>query len=666
MSPQTPKAFAPHLTARVLALVEELRRRHVLKVAVGYLVLAWLILQVAQTTFAPLRLPEWWITALTILAVIGFPVVTVLAWLYDITPAGIVADTSGSRIELPRPRRSLAPWIVMGVTAMAAVTGFAWWRTIQNTSPALPDVGPAFASIAVLPLVDMSPTSSASGYLGDGLSEELSAQLAQVDGLRVAARTSAFTFKGRNVDVREIARTLGVRHVLEGSVRRQGSRVRVTAQLIDASTGYHAWTASYDRPSDDLLSIEQDIAAAITEQLKIVLTKAQEQQLERPATGSPRAYDFYLAGLAQLRQAGGLNQLDEAEALFQRALQIDPGLAGAHAGLCETTIARYGRTRAFAELASAESACRSALATGSRLPETELALGKLYVTSGRPEQGEAVFRQLLLRDPRDADAHIGLASALEAEGQLSEAEQSFLEATRIEPGYWNTHNRLGTFLVQHGRAAEAAEAFEHVTELAPGNSSGHNNLGTALLMSGQLDAAAASFRRSIEIDPARAAYANLGTIYYLLHQYDPAVDMFSKAIALAAEDFEVRGGRGDVLWQMEGRRDDALADYRVAIAQAEKFLAIDPSSAVAWAQLGCYYGRIGDASRSAEVIQRAVAMAPDDSFVSYYAAVAAADRGDHAAAARLVSQAVAQGYPKALVKADPVIARYGVGNSAAT
>ena len=117
---------------------------------------------------------------------------------------------------------------------------------------------------------------------------------------------------------------------------------------------------------------------------------------------------------------------------------------------------------------------------------------------------------------------------------------------------------------------------------------------------------------------------------------------------------------------MEGRRDDALADYRVAITQAEKFLAIDPSSAVAWAQLGCYYGRTGDAGRSADAIQRAVAMAPDDGFVSYYAAVAAADRGDHATAARLVSQAVAQGYPAALVKADPVITRYGAGNSAET
>jgi TolB-like protein/Tfp pilus assembly protein PilF/DNA-binding winged helix-turn-helix (wHTH) protein len=652
-----PRGLAPRATARMLRLIEELRRRHVLKVSVGYLVAVWLILQVAETTFEPLHLPQWWMTALTILAVIGIPVVTVLAWLYDITPAGIVADSSGSRISLPRRRRSLAPWIVTGVAVMAAVTGFAWWRTI----PQAPDVssgGPAFASVAVLPMLDMSPAGSDDAYLGDGLSEELSSQLAQVHGLRVAARTSAFSFRGRNADVREIARTLGVRHVLEGSVRRQGARVRVTAQLIDAKSGFHTWSESYDRPADDLLSIQQDVAEAITEQLKVVLTKDEKRRLRRPTTQSPRAYDLYLTGLGQLRKAGGLSQVLEAENLFQRALQIDPGFARAHAGLCETAIVRYGRTRAVAEVAAAESACRKALETGSWLPETELALGKLYVASGRSEQGEAVFRALLVRDPGNADAYIGLASALEAQGRLDDAERNYREATEVEPGYWYAYNRLGTFFVQHGQAAQAAIAFEKVTGLAPGNSSGYNNLGTSRLMTGQLDAAAESFRRSIEIEPAPAAFSNLGTIYFFLHEYGAAAEMFSSAIELASEDFEPRGGRADVLWQMPDRRDDALADYRVAIALAEKFLAVNPSSAVAWAQLGCYYGRSGALERSEQAIQRAVTMAPDDAFVSYYAAISAADRGDHTEAVRWVSKSIAQGYPGSLMEADPVVARY--------
>jgi TolB-like protein/Tfp pilus assembly protein PilF/DNA-binding winged helix-turn-helix (wHTH) protein len=654
-----PTPFAPRLVARLQSFIAELRRRHVFKVAGAYLLAAWLVLQVAETTFEPLRLPAWWMTALTILAVTGFPIVAALAWLYEITPGGIVADPSGNgRVVLPRPRRSLAPWLVAGVAAMAAVTGFAWWRTLQQAPDDAARGGPAFASIAILPLIDMSPTGAGQGYLGDGLSEELSARLAQVRGLRVAARTSAFAFRGRNVDVREIGRALGVRHVLEGSVRRQSGRVRVTAQLIDASTGYHAWSESYERPSDDLLSIQEDIAIAITQELKVMLASDVQGSSEQEDAPDPRAYDFYLAGLSQLRQAGSLNRIADAEALFRRALDIDPAFARAHAGLCRAAIVRYDRTRATAAVAAAEAACRKALETGSWLRETELALGRLYVISGRNELGESVFRTLLVHDTRDADAHVGLAGALEGQDRLADAERSFRNATAAEPGYWYAHNRLGSFLVQHGRAQEAVGPFTRVTELAPGNPTGHNNLGTAQFMTGQLDGAAVSFQRSLAIEPARAAYSNLGTVHFFRHQYEQAAGMFTRSIELAPEDHELRGGRADVLWQIESRREDAVADYRQAIALAEKSLEVNPTQAVSWSQLAYYHGRTGNPVQAAQVMGRAFELAPDNPFVNYYAALAAFDRGDEAEAARRVVRAIELGYPAALVKADPVISRF--------
>jgi TolB-like protein/DNA-binding winged helix-turn-helix (wHTH) protein len=233
------------IAGRLQAFIVELRRRNVYKVAGAYLVGMWIMLQVAEVTFEPLRLPAWWMTALTILAVLGLPIVAVLAWSYEITPGGIVLD-EGDRagVAMPRARRAIAPVTVAGVSLMAAVTGVAWWRSIETpatlaTEPAEP--GPR--SVAVLPLVDMSPAGG-NTYLGDGLSEELSARLAQIPGLRVAARTSAFEFKGRNLDVRRIGQALGVRHVLEGSVRRDGDNLRVTMQLIDAANGYHVWAGS--------------------------------------------------------------------------------------------------------------------------------------------------------------------------------------------------------------------------------------------------------------------------------------------------------------------------------------------------------------------------------------------------------------------------------------
>ena len=648
------KPYVSRLVGRLHSLAAEARRRHVFKVAGAYLVAAWLVLQVGETTFEPLRLPAWGMTALTILAVLGLPIVAALAWSYEITAGGIIADPSTGGVAMPRPRRSLAPWLVALVAAVAVVIGVAWWRTLEPQLDS-PSAGPAFASIAVLPLIDMSPRGTGPLYLGDGLSEELSARLAQIRGLRVAARTSAFAFKDRNVDVREIGRALGVRHVLEGSVRRQAGRVRVTAQLIDATTGYHSWSESFDRPADDLLSIQEEIAAAISHRLKLVLTPDDGESEPEDETRDPRAVDFYLAGLAQLRNAGGLTEIGGAEALFRKALAIEPFFGRAHAALCRAAIDRYGRTRAASAVASAEAACRTALETGSRLRETEFALGQLYVISGRIERAEQVFRGLLDRDPRHADALMGLASALEARGQLADAERSYREAVRVEPGYWNTHNSLGTFLVQNGRSAESVGPFTRVTDLAPGNSTGYNNLGAAQIMTGQLAGAAGSFERSLELEPGRAAYSNLGTVYFFRHEYDKALDMFSRAIGLAPEDHELWGNRGDVLWQIPDRRDAAVHDYEWAIRLAERSLEVNPNEVRSIAQLAFYRGRVGDAEQSARDMQRALELAPDNAFVNYYAALAAADRGDDAEAARRVSKAVAGGYPEPLLQADPVL-----------
>jgi len=652
--PGPSRPYASRLVGRLHTLAAEARRRHVFKVLGAYLVAAWLVLQVGETTFEPLRLPAWGMSALTILAVLGLPIVAALAWSYEITAGGIIADPATGGVAMPRPRRSLAPWLVALVAAMAVVIGVAWWRTLEPQLDS-PSAGPAFASIAVLPLIDMSPRGAGPLYLGDGLSEELSARLAQIRGLRVAARTSAFAFKDRNVDVREIGRALGVRHVLEGSVRRQAGRVRVTAQLIDATTGYHSWSESFDRPADDLLSIQEEIAAAISHRLKLVLTTDDGESDSEDEVRDPRAIDFYLAGLAQLRNAGGLTEIGGAEALFRKALAIDPFFGRAHAGLCRAAIDRYGRTRAAAAVASAEAACRTALETGSRLRETEFALGHLYAVSGRIERAEQVFRGLLARDPRDADALMGLASALEARGQLADAERSYRDAARVEPGYWNTHNSLGSFLVQNGRAADAVEPFTRVTELAPGNSTGYNNLGTAQLMTGQLAGAAKSFERSLELDPGRAAYSNLGTVYFYRHEYDKALDMYSRAIGLAPEDYEMWGGRGDVLWQIPDRRDAAVHDYERAIRLAEQALEVNPNNVVSIAQLAYFRGRVGDAEQSARDMQRALELAPDNGFVNYYAALAAVDRGDDAEAARLVAKAVAGGFLQSLLQADPVL-----------
>jgi TolB-like protein/tetratricopeptide (TPR) repeat protein/DNA-binding winged helix-turn-helix (wHTH) protein len=647
------------VTARTQALVGELRRRHVFKMGASYLVGVWIVLQVAQVTFAPLKFPDWWMSALTILAVVGLPIVVALAWTYEITPRGIVLD-SGSNgagtVRRPRARQSIAPVIVAGVVLMAAVTGFAWWRSIRAPADAQAAIAPEPKSIAVLPLVDMSPAGG-SGYLGDGLSEELATRLAQVPGLRVAARTSAFAFRGQSIDVRRIGQTLGVRHVLEGSVRRDGDRVRVTVQLIDTHSGFHLWAGNFDRAWRDVLSVQDDVAHAVTESLKVMLAQDDVHVAAAPAPGGfdARALDPYLAGLALLRRSGDLSVLDEAAQQFSDAVRVDPQFGRAYAGLCETRVTRYRRTRDPADLEAAETACQKALDVSPGLVESERALAGLYVTSGRYGTALDMYRALLDRDPRNADTHIGLGQALEGLGKLAEAETSLRRATETEPSYWSAHNALGGFLFAQGRIEEAIAEYRRVVDLVPQSASAQNNLGAALFMQGDLAGAIGTYERSLALEPSRSAYSNLGSAYYYAGRFEDAVTVYGKATEAAPNDQTLWGNLADAQWQIGARRQQARKSYVQAIRLGERDLKLGPADPMLLAQLGYYHCRIGDCTRGSQYLHDALSGGTNQMYVQYFAALIAAGRNDTAGAARAAAEALKLGYPKALLALDPVL-----------
>ncbi|MGB7738689.1 MAG: tetratricopeptide repeat protein, partial [Steroidobacteraceae bacterium] len=626
-----------------------------------YLVGMWITLQVAQVTFEPLRFPGWWMTALTILAVIGLPIVMVLAWTYEITPEGVVLDAgvdgTGVMRRLPRPRQSIAPAIVAGVALMAAVTGFAWWRSLDvpatTGANAPPPLEPGARSIAVLPLVDMS-SGGGNAYLGDGLSEELSTKLAQIPGMRVAARTSAFEFKGKNLDVRKIGQSLGVRHVIEGSVRRNGDNVRVTVQLIDTATGYHVWAGNFDTAWRDVLELQDDIALSVTDALQVVLKDTdrrrgdgKERQLDT------RAIDPYLAGLGALRQPGDLSRLKQAETSFKAAIDIDPEFAGAYAGLCRTYARQFERTRDPAPLASAQSICRKALTLDPALVETEKALASIALASGRFESAQMAYANLIERNARDADAHIGLGDVLAGLGKGAEAEASYRQAVAAEPAYWGAYAALATYLFQRGKIDEATVAMRKVTELVPSSANAWSNLGGALQMKGDFSQALEAYGRSLQLEPSKDAYSNLATTYYYLGRFPEAIQGYDRAATLGQHDYVIQGNLADALWQAEGRRNEAAAIYRRAIQLAETELAATPSNPTLKAQLGYLYGRVGEADRSRRYLSDALNDGPEMIYVQYFTGVAAADRGDRRIALRAVAELVRMGYPPALLRSAP-------------
>lgn len=575
-------------------------------------------------------------------------------------PVPSMPERAAAPLITPRRRRLLLT-IGAGVLGVAVLIALAYYQggltvgSTFSTGHASREAQPP-KTIAVLPLIDISP-GGGNEYLGDGLAEELTDRLTRIPGVRVAARTSAFAFKGKPADVREIAQSLAVRHVLEGSVRREGERLRVTAQLIDAQSGYHVWSHSYDRKWRDLLDIQDELARSIVDALELVLSSDIIERLDHSKTTSLEAFDLYLAGLAKLRETVTPTQLEEAERIFQTSLSIDPKFARAYAGLCETYAAAYRRGRDTAMATKAEGACNKALQLDASLREVETALASLYLVSGRADRATGIYKRLLARNPSDADAFIGLAQAYEKQGQTVAAETTYRRAIEAEPSYARPHMLLGVLLFNLGRPEESVEHYRRVTELMPGSARAFNNLGAALQLSGDLEGAARALERSMELEPTQAAVSNTGTLYFYLGRFADAEKLYRRATDLASRDHRVWANLADALYQIAGRRQEAKTAYERAISLARLELRVDAKDQDTLSKLAYYHARVGDLARARELVTQATATGTDNFYVHYYVALTSIEDGNLDAAIAALEKAIELGYPVQLVRAGPEFAR---------
>jgi len=311
----------------------ELKRRNVYKVAVVYAAVAWVLLQVADVFFPLFGLPDWSITLMLALSALGFPIAIICAWAFDLTPEGVVR-AQPVVLEEHHPL-SVARIIEFAVIGMLVVTvGYLYFErlSLQRYKQAAEGKEGTEAglvteerSIAVLPFVNMSGDPE-NEYFSDGISEELLNALARIPGLKVAARTSSFYFKGKNEDIKVIGEKLGVQTLLEGSVRKAGNRVRITAQLINIADGYHLWSDSYDRELDDIFAVQDEIARAIVTALKVRLAVARDQPVVMHGTDNVEAYNWFLQGLYHYNQVTP-GSYAKTIAAMTRATEIDPGYA---------------------------------------------------------------------------------------------------------------------------------------------------------------------------------------------------------------------------------------------------------------------------------------------------------------------------------------------------
>jgi len=427
-----------------MSFVAELRRRSVFKVGAAYLVVGWLLIQVAATVAPQLDLPAWAPRFITLLVALGFPVALLLAWAFEVTPGGVKVEPMSTGTK-----RMYAAAAVLVALAIG-------WYYRGQPAPGAGDVAAASAkSIAVLPFVNMSGDAE-NEYFSDGISEEILNSLAQMEGLKVAARTSSFSFKGQSREIPDIARELEVRMVLEGSVRKQGERVRITAQLIDASNGFHLWSQTYDRDLKDIFAIQDEIAHAIATQLKVKLGVAQAESGARPDTTDLAAYEMYLKGM-QLWQARGVDNMIEAHRLFLAAVARDPKFAKAWAGVALSETMRpdwLGVPNAEA-LPKAQDAAERALALDPLLPEAFAALGNTAAGDGRLESAWAHFERAVALAPSYATAWQWYGFHLSTSGKPEQGVEVGRRAIALDPKATIVRHDNAIALWNAGRPEEA-------------------------------------------------------------------------------------------------------------------------------------------------------------------------------------------------------------------
>src|SRR5437762_5707949 len=470
----------------------ELKRRKVYSVAVTYAVVGWLLIQIVTQVFPPFEIPNWAERLVIIAIIVGFPVALILAWLFDFTRHGIIRTedlSSEAQLEIPQ---------------------------FANSDE---------KSIAVLPFNDLSPAKD-HDYFSDGIAEELLGALAKVDGLRVAARRSSFWFKDKQAELGEIASKLNVGHVLEGSVRRDGNRVRVTAELIDASDGFTLWSETYEREMHGIFALQDEITHSIVDALKLNLDISAP-----PAPHNTEAYDAYLQGLFYSDKSTE-DELRKSLEFFQDALAIDPKFSRAWTGIAKTWL----------------------WLADSYVPPLE----------AYPTVRDAAVRALEL-DDQEAEAHVYLAESKRIlDWDLDGAEAEFNRAVEIDPNSTPSNYFIAALYAARGDRDKALAYLQRTSKIDPASLWVSNFACELYRYFGLYDEAIAAGERALQLDPTFAHYGEpaLAALYREMGRFDDAIALYEKA-----QEFTGRPGFGlAITYARMKRRKEALETLNTAVA----------------------------------------------------------------------------------------------------
>ncbi len=545
--------------------LQEVKRRNVFRVGLVYIFAAWLTIQVVDVMFPALNVPEWAISAVAVLLLIGFPFALIFAWAFEMTPEGIKREKDVDRSQSITPKtgkklNSLIMLVLVAAVGFLLVDKF----VLQPGDPGQASEtmpGEIRPSIAVLPFVNMSDD-KANEYFSDGLAEELLNVLAKIPQLHVAGRTSSFQFKGTNEDLRLIGEKLNVANVLEGSVRQSGARLRITAQLIDTENGYHLWSNTYDREVTDIFAIQDEIAANVVDALRVTLLG--EETTVNHGTDNLEAYNLLLQASYFLDQSTQ-ERLEKAEEALQQAIALDPKYAQAYAKMA---LVLQQKVSGF---------------VGNGVED---------FVAGFKIVHEYADKALAL-DPSLADALVakGLAIAV-GDWDYDSADQYYLRALELVPNHIDAMAGLGSMRAFQLRIDESISTLKTVLQLDPLSVAAHRDLGDTYIAARNIDAALAIYRKALRLQPDTARInGRLASIYLYRGDYETAA-------ALVRQE-PVEWARDMLAIMLNSRGQDSEAFQLAAKAYEEQYGASNSY------QLAEIYGSVGDLENTFKWLQMA-------------------------------------------------------------
>lgn len=642
-----------------LGFIQNIKQRGVLEAAFAYLVLGWLLIQIADVVFEQLLLPDWTGRFVTYLVIAGFPVVLLLSWYLEYRDGKAVLDT-GAQMQRPRKRLTRTYLSIVGSLAVASVAVIAYDRFIGLPQPdTLPDVSVSEQepvevdpnSIAVLKFLNVDG-SEQTEIFASGFAEELINRLALVPGIAVSSRGDAWSL-GTSSASADIRRRLRVAYYVEGSVRLIDDSLNVNVKLVDSETGFQVTSRNLEAKIEDFNRVLRDITNVAVANLRIALPEDTQSILDSMhEDANLDAFILYRRGKEIFEQPRTVESLTSAIEFYREALSYDPDYAAAHAGLCSAYVELYEDTGGSGDIQQAEVACSAALRSDSRMHMVYSALGELYANSGRIAEAEQAFENALAINAMDVQAMAGLADIYRRTQRFSEAEELLVTAIERQPGNWRAINSYGGFLFAMGRYLDAAEQYRLVVSIDPDNFTARSNLGGALTMAAEFAEARKVLEEALALQPIASTYSSLGVIHYYLGDFDESVENHRRAAELAPKDAQVWLNLADSL-HFAGRADEVTDAYKKALEFSAEWLEVDSSDGVALTIHAWAEHMLGDSDAALKQVDKSLHIDPGDPYTYYYDALIRCQTGDDDTALTSLAAALEKGYPPGLLVAEP-------------